>query len=329
MIDERFAVEFDEISALLKKSRRILILGHVDPDGDCLGSMFSLALYLESTGREVKCFAPGDIPELFLTLPGAGSFAGLDDVERFDHDTIIALDSPTVERTQNLVRSGNGETIINIDHHPVNQRYGRVNIVDEKAAATTILVYRMLRRISPESITPQIADCLYLGILMDTGGFRFQNTNGEALTIAGALIESGADAYRLAHDFIFMKKFRTLKLLAPVLESLELHVEGRIAMMEVTLDMLERTGAELSDSEGFVDYGVAIDDVELVALLREIGPKEIRISLRSKSDLDVAVLAGKYGGGGHRKAAGLTIRKDLEAVRSIILEGFREMLDRR
>ncbi len=327
MSGERFEKEFSEMMALLERHDSILVTGHIDPDGDCIGSMFAIALMLEEMGKKVVCYAPGEISDLFLKLPGASMLAGREEASSFEHDLVIAVDSPNTARTEHFARACKDEDVINIDHHPTNEMYGCVNIVDGDAAATTVLVYRFFMSAARDRMTSDIADCLYLGILMDTGGFRFQNVNSEALRISSELIELGARGYDLAHEYIYMKKFSTLKLLGRVLDSLRLHIDGRAATMEVTMEMLERTGTTLKDSEGFVDYGAALDDVELVALFRENVSGEIRVSLRSRNHHDVSALAERFGGGGHVKAAGLTLETDLASARETIVKGFSEMLD--
>ncbi len=327
MSGERFEKEFSEMMALLERHDSVLVTGHIDPDGDCIGSMFAIALMLEEMGKKVVCYAPGEISDLFLKLPGASMLAGREEASSFEHDLVIAVDSPNTARTENFARACENEDVINIDHHPTNEMYGCVNIIDGDAAATTVLVYRFFISAAPEKMTSDIADCLYLGILMDTGGFRFQNVNSEALRVSSDLIGLGARGYDLAHEYIYMKKFSTLKLLGRVLDSLLLHIDGRAATMEVTLEMLERTGTTLKDSEGFVDYGAALEDVELVALFRENAPGEIRVSLRSRNHYDVSALAEKFGGGGHVRAAGLTLETDLASAKETIIKGFAEMLD--
>jgi phosphoesterase RecJ-like protein len=326
MSGERFEKEFASMLELLERHESVLVTGHIDPDGDCVGSMFSIAMLLEAMGKKVICYAPGEISELFLKLPGASTLKGRDEAADFKHDLVIAVDSPNTARTENFARACADEDVINIDHHPTNEMYGCVNIVDGAAAATTVLVYRFFKAMAPEKLTPEIADCLYLGILMDTGGFRFQNVDSEALRIASELIEKGARAYELAHEFIYVEKFATLRLLGLVLDSLRLHHDGRVATMEVTSEMLERTGTTMKDSEGFVDYGAALDDVELVALFRENAPDEVRVSLRSRNHHDVSALAERFGGGGHVRAAGLTIEGSLESAKKTIVDGFGELL---
>ena len=326
MSEERFAREFDTVAALAAERRRVLVLGHVDPDGDCVGSMLALAHYLVGLGSEVICFAPGEMADIYRGLPLARLFAGEDRLDSFEPNLVFALDSPTAARTANLIRRGPGVPVVNIDHHPTNERFGDVNVVDESASAAAILVYRLLARVAPAALTPAVADCLYIGVLMDTGGFRFRNTNAEALAAAARLVELGARPHELAHDFLYVKKLSSLRLLSLSLASLEVRGGGRIGLMHVSQRMLEEAGGIMSDTEGFVDYAASIDDVELAALVRELGPREIRVSLRSRNDFNVAALAETHGGGGHRNAAGFTIRTGLGEAKRIVLDSLEEML---
>lgn len=325
MADERFAKEFDAIAALLGRSARVLVVGHVDPDGDCVGSMLALAEHLVGRGAAVACFTPGEMADVYRALPLARLFVPESAAREFGADLVIALDSPTTARTADIVR-GNGVPVVNIDHHPTNERFGDVNVVDESVCATAILVYRFLARVAPRSLTPETARYLYIGVLMDTGGFRFRNTDAEALAAAARFAELGARPYELAHDFLYAKKLSTLRILARALDSLEVHAGGRIAVMSVSRDMLDAAGGVMSDTEGFVDYAASIDDVELAALLREIGPGETRVSLRSRDSFNVASLAESFGGGGHRNAAGLTLREGLAAARSRITASLEVLL---
>ena len=328
MTERSFAREFAEVASLIEGRRRFLLLGHVDPDGDCVGSMLALAGFLLGRGKEVACYTPGDIADIYRELPLSRLFVGHDALPALRPEMVFALDSPTTARTSDLVRSGD-HPVVNIDHHPTNERYGGINIVDETASATAVLVYRFLETVAPTSITPEIADYLYLGVLMDTGGFRFQNTNAASLAMAARFAELGARPYELAHEFIYVKKIGTLRLLSRSLDSIEVHGGGKIALMRITKAMVAASGAAMADTEGFVDYAASIDDVELAALFREVAPGEIRVSLRSRNGYNVAELAERYGGGGHRNAAGLTIRGAIDAAAASILGGFEEMLARR
>ncbi len=329
MHEERFAGEFDAIANLAASHRRVLILGHIDPDGDCIGSMLAVSSWLIGLGSDVVCFAPGDMAELYRALPLADRFVPEERIASFGPDLVFALDSPTTERTANIVGRGGGVPVVNIDHHPTNERYGDINVVDAAVSAAAILVYRLLARVAPAALTGEVAGYLYIGILMDTGGFRFRNTNAEAFSVAAHLVALGARPHELAHDFLYVKKLSTLRLLSRSLASLEVHGGGRIALMEVSQRMLAEADGVMSDTEGFVDYAASIDDVELAALFREIAPEAVRVSLRSRNDFNVAALAEAFGGGGHRNAAGLTIRRNLAGAKTVVRRALEEMLGRR
>ena len=327
MSEEPFRNEFGEVASLVEDHQRFLILGHVDPDGDCIGSMLALARFLRGKGKRAVCYAPGDISKIYLGLPDAGMLVSRKEIERFDHDVVFTVDSPTPARTADVVEPENGHLVVNIDHHPTNERYGTVNIVEERTSAAAILVYRLLEAIDSGGIDSVIADYLYLGILMDTGGFRFQNTDAESLSCAASLVRAGARPHNLAHDFLFVKTYDSLKLLGSALQSLELHCGGRLAVMEVSSSMIEESGGSMNDTEGFVDYPASVDSIELCALFRELGEREIRVSLRSRSAHDVAEVAERYGGGGHRKAAGLTMRESLADAKSVIVADLSRLLE--
>ena len=327
MSDGRFRDEFGEVAALIERHGRFLILGHIDPDGDCIGSMLALARFLRARGKQAVCFAPGEISGIYLNLPDAEMIVPESEIGQFGQEVVFTLDSPTPARTADIVEPGNSQLIVNIDHHPTNERYGTINIVGEHTSAAAVLVYRLLDAIDPAGIDSVIADYLYLGILMDTGGFRFQNTDAESLSCAASLVELGARPHNLAHDFLFVKTYDSLKLLAGALQSLELHCGGKLAIMEISGAMIAENGGSMSDTEGFVDYPASVDTIELCALFRELGPREIRVSLRSRSTHDVARVAERFSGGGHRKAAGLTIRKSLEEAKSIIIADLSLLLE--
>jgi len=318
--------EIARLVSVIEENSSFLIIGHVDPDGDCIGSMLAMALFLRSKGKEVLCYAPGKSGKDFSTLPGAGMLVDESRIAGFSPRVVFSLDAPTIARTSDVITYEDHRIVINIDHHPSNEFYGDINIVDPRASATAVLVYRILSAIEPDSITRDIADCLYVGILLDTGGFKFQNTDAEVFSTASALVERGARAFELAREFLYVKKLSTLKLLARALDSLEVYAGGKIAFMTITSDMVEENGSSMSETEGFVDYAASVDEVVLSALFREISSNETRVSLRSRDNYDVALFASRFGGGGHRNAAGLTIYKSVEEAKRIILKGLEEIL---
>ncbi len=326
MGEDGFREQFEAIADLIGRYERFLILGHIDPDGDCIGSMFAMARFREALGKQVRCSAPWETAAVYKSLGAASLLSRREELPDFDHEAVFTLDSPTPARTSDLIEPNDGQLVVNIDHHPTNEQYGKINVVEGATSATAVLVYRLLSFIDPERIDEEIAGYLYLGIMMDTGGFRFQNTDSEALTCAAELVERGARPHDLAQEFLFMKGYDSLKLLGRSLGSLELHCDGRLAVMVVTQSMLSGSGGSMNDTEGFVDYPASIESIELCALFREIGESEVRVSLRSRGEYDVSGLADRYGGGGHRNAAGLTIHDDLRTAKSRIIEDLAVLL---
>ncbi len=326
MKEGMFGAEFEKISSLMDGLESFLIIGHVDPDGDCIGSILAIALFLTARGKKVRCFAPGGLPRIYRKLPGSELFVERDQLNRFDHQMVFSLDAPTTARTDEVIGWADDEKVVVMDHHPGNERYGDINIVDENAAATAVIVYRFLSTIGEEEISGEIADCLYLGIIMDTGGFRFNNTDPESLRTASVLMEKGARGYELTQKFIHMNTLDGLKLLGSALESLRTFSHGRIAVMQVTREMLEKNDSSFKATEGFVDYINSIEGVEFCALFRQMGDRETRVSFRSMDDLDVSALAMKYGGGGHRRAAGATIQLSLEDSIREVVQSMQELL---
>ncbi|MDZ7860897.1 MAG: bifunctional oligoribonuclease/PAP phosphatase NrnA [Candidatus Krumholzibacteriota bacterium] len=317
---------FENIRTLINQHKTFILIAHIDPDGDCVGSMLSFAALLENMGKEVGCYIPGGVSGKYKKFPRLESILSEEDVKGFQFEAAFVFDTPTLGRAGDIITPEGDAVIVNIDHHPTNRRFGSINYIKDKTASTTILVYHFLSFTGSESITPEIADYLYLGIVMDTGCFRFQNTDAEALSVASELIKYGARASEITREFFYMKKFRSVKLLSCVLANLQLFEDGKIAVMTLTNSMLDEFNAEAEDTEGFIDYASSIEGVELAAFLREINPERVRASLRSLDDLDVASLAERYGGGGHKNAAGLTLEYDLERSRELIINGFRQIL---
>jgi len=326
LISDKDIQLFENIRTLINRNKTFLLIAHVDPDGDCVGSMLSFAALLEKMGKEVGCYIPGGVSEKYKKFSRLESILSEEDINRFKFEAVFVLDTPTLERAGGIITHEKDAVIVNIDHHPTNMRFGSINYIKDKTASTTILVYHFLSFAYSESITPEIADYLYLGIVTDTGCFRFQNTDAEALSVASELIGYGARASEITREFFYMKKFRSVKLLSCVLANLQLFEDGKVAVMELTNSMLDEFNAELEDTEGFIDYAGSIEGVELTAFLREINTKRVRASLRSLGDLDVSSLAERYGGGGHKNAAGLTFDHGLERSRELVIDGFRQIL---
>jgi phosphoesterase RecJ-like protein len=244
---------------------------------------------------------------------------------------VIACDVGSIERTGAVPTYLNDDVVlVNIDHHPGspgdNAAGQLLNLLDPTYASTTMLAYVLLEAAWPGCVDVDTATCLYVGLITDTGCFRFSNTNSDTLRVGAELAQRGADPGAIAERFMFRRRPEALELLGAVLSTLEFYGDKQLAVLRLTRDMLTRTGARLDETEGFVNYATSLEGVAVAVLLREIEANTTKLSLRSADSFDVAAVARRFGGGGHTKAAGMALDCDVESARdqivSAILEAF-------
>jgi phosphoesterase RecJ-like protein len=302
---------FQEAISIISNNDEFLLTGHVNPDGDCLGSVIALGLALEDMGKKVKWVSEGTLPAMYSILPGADRFCR-PPLQVPEHIIVIALDCAIPGR---LVLANDINVDLNIDHHCSNSMFGRINIVDPEASATGEMVYNLIKALD-RPITPRIALALYIAIATDTGFFRYSNTRPSSLHIAGELAEiGGLDMGQVAEIVHERKKYGTLKLLGKVLERMQLEVDGKVAWIEITQAQLERFKTDLDETEGFVNYCRQVDGAQIGVLFRETEHNDVRVSIRSNSNWDVSKLAAHFGGGGHPRAAGCILTDSLPVAR--------------
>lgn len=298
---------------LIKNSSHIVFASHVNPDADTLGSALGLMHALKGTGKKLTVYNQGELPKTLDFMPG---FELITDVFPKDADLVVALDCGDIKRL------GLGEgayKIVNIDHHASNPLYGDENIVMPKAASTANVVLDFLRycQIRPSA---ESATCLYAALASDTGFFKYESTSEKAFLDAAYLCECGAKADEIARAMTQREPLSKIKLLSKILATLELMAGGKMAYVYLTKQMIEDTGAKQDEADGAVETARSIEGVEVSLFLRELDDGYIRGSLRSKSYIDVNDLAALFGGGGHIRAAGFTIKNELlfaDAARKI------------
>jgi bifunctional oligoribonuclease and PAP phosphatase NrnA len=316
---------------LLESARKILITAHVRPDGDAVGSVAALKLAIEQApGRRVQdgsvdMLFLGPVPEVYqFVLPGPALIWGHDmtgeqvEAGALDrYDWMVVVDTRAVRQLPGIgeyLQKRQKEVLV-IDHHLAGDEIGTVRLIDSGACAAGELVYELIRQ-GGWPMDRRVAAALLVAIGTDTGWFRFENASPRAFRIAAELIEAGAAA-----DEIYQKLFQNdpperLRLLALTLDTLELDTTGRLAVMHITKDMLERSGASRSHVENIVNMPQQIGTVIVTALLVEEEDGGTRCSLRSKSTVDVNAVAQQFGGGGHARAAGLTMPDGLTEART-------------
>jgi phosphoesterase RecJ-like protein len=316
----------DPIIQTIKAAHRILVTSHTDPDGDAVGSLLAMGLALERLGKRTTFFNESPIPAVYQFLPA------VDRIERRlqptdDYDATVVLDCGDLPRIGTAWRSVSRlASIINIDHHVSNTGFGSHRLIDGQACATTEIVYRLIQALGIP-LDKAMATCIYTGILTDTGSFRFSNTNAAAFAISREMMEFGVDPYEVARHVFGSYSLGRIKLLNLALNSIEISRNGKLSLMTVTRGMLEETRTQPEDVDGLINYARRIEDVRVAALIQEQdngrtaadGRLRLHVSLRSDGSVDVAALAGTFGGGGHHSAAGFQIESTLANIKSELL----------
>ncbi len=316
----------DELLQCLKKSRRVLLASHTNPDGDAIGSLVALGLALQRLEKEAVLYNETPIPAVYRFLPMVDRVVRrIENPGRFD--TAVILDCGTLERIGEAAKQVSTlPVILNIDHHVTNTGFGHQRIVDETACATAEILFRIIRRLGVE-MDASIAAAIYTGILTDTGSFRFSNTNQASFAICEKMVGLGVDPYRIAKQVYGTYSLGRIKLLNMALDSIELAPNGKLSMMVLTREMLEETGTRPEDSDGLINYARSIEDVKVAALIQENengaaeaahGPR-YHVSLRSDGSVDVSRFAAAYGGGGHASAAGYSVDGRLSKIKSDLI----------
>ena len=315
--------------AILKKLRagqRFLLTSHINPDGDAVGSSLGLARILRALGKGTLVWSRDEVPGSYRHLKGSDRVHhGMEPPQNFPEsfDAVITLECPELNRS-GLEEHLQGLPIINIDHHLGNEHYGEVNWVDTAAPSLGEMVYRIAQGLMVE-LDKDTATCLYLTLVTDTGGFRFSNSTPSAFHAAAALVEEGAEPTQVSKWLYESQPESAVRLLGEMLQSLE--IDGRVATALVSSEMFKKANATSGDTEGLIDYPRSIDGVDAVAIIRQIGEDELKVSLRSRGEINVEKIARRHGGGGHRNAAGFPATGTLESMRSEITAELKEALD--
>lgn len=315
----------NEIYDLIRHSANIGITFHTSPDGDSLGSALALLQGLRKLGKHAYIISKDRVPELYDFLPYKDEVNAALDAPKDNTDCVVVLDCGNFERVSARLTLHNRKyKLANIDHHMSNGLYGDLNLLDTSAAAVGEIVHKILDALQIE-IDKDMAICLYTSIVSDTGGFKHSNTTTVTHEIVGKLIETGFDFSEI-HRLLFQnKKFNRLKLHGKVIENMYLLFNGEVAVMKLTKAMLDELGLEASDTSDIISLGVDIDTVEVTVLIKEVADG-VKISLRSRSVVDVRKIAEQFGGGGHVRASGLSINKSMVEAEKIIINAIEKEL---
>ena len=316
----------EELLKQLRAGHRFLLISHMNPDGDAIGSSLGLARILRSLGKGAVVWNRDEVPKLYRHLAGSqrvhtGTTPPAGYPESFD--AVIVLECPSLDRT-GLEGAIEDMPVINIDHHLGNEHYGQVNWVDTAAPSLGEMIYRVAGGLMVE-LDEETATALYLTLITDTGGFRFSNSTPAAFEAAAVLVSEGARPDQVAQWLYESHPLSAIKLLTEMLPTLQIHDE-RVATVTITREMFERAGASTGDTEGLIDYPRSIEGVDAAALIRQVDDNQFKVSLRSRGAVDVEKIARRNSGGGHRNAAGYLVEGSLEEIRNRVVEELKAAL---
>ncbi|HJR19237.1 MAG TPA: bifunctional oligoribonuclease/PAP phosphatase NrnA [Actinomycetota bacterium] len=320
------AEDWNAARAAIESASEIVLACHQGPDGDALGSMLALQLALRERGVKAQASWGSDpfvVPKHYTFLPGLDGLSPPEDVPAAP-ELMVTFDCGSYERLGTLEPNAKAShALVCVDHHATNERFGTINLIDPKIAASAALTYKLILKLGIP-LNRDIAICLYTGILTDTGCFKYSNTTPEIHAIAGDLL-----GYDIPHDEIARIVYDThpvgfLKVLALALDRAEVIPDASMIWTWVTREDLERNGIDPEDTDGLIDAVRTADVAEVAAVLKELPDGNYKVSMRAKSTADVGALCESFGGGGHALAAGYTADgKDPRAIAETIAERLR------
>ena len=302
------------------------MVGHIRPDGDCIGSQLGLTLALRNQGKRVTCWNEDALPDKLAFLDPEKLVEQPRRGKKFD--CVIAVDCASFERLGKVGRCiGDRQVFINIDHHASNTRYATINWVSPREPSSGELIFKLLKA-AKWPITPAVADCLFTAVSTDTGSFQYSSTRPGTFHVGAELVTRGANLARICDEVYQSYSLSRVRLLKHVYNHFQLLHNNQIAYFWLKQVDYTRTGAQKDDSEGLIDHIRAIAPVVVACLFEELEPGVTRISLRSKSDhVNVNQIAAQFGGGGHAAAAGARITGSPLSAQRRVLAAVKKALD--
>jgi phosphoesterase RecJ-like protein len=304
-----------QVVELIESKRRFAITSHIRPDGDSLGSSLGLYWLLRALDKDVEVIMRDPVPHAYQQLPGAPDVRVNPAVDSGYHAVFVI-------ECSDITRPGlidlQKQLVVNIDHHSTTALFGSINWIDSTASAVGEMIYNLCKATGVR-VTKEIAECVYTALITDTGSFHYSNTTERTFKVASELVRIGVKPAKIAEAVFASYPWSRIELMGAVLSTARRDETGRVACMRQSLEIQRHANASDEDADGFVNYPLTVGEVEAVALLKEFEPGVYRTSLRSKGDVNVAKVAERFGGGGHRNAAGCTLRGSWEEAETVIV----------
>ncbi len=313
-----------QVVELIETKRKFAITSHIRPDGDSLGSSLGLCWLLRALDKDVEVIMRDPVPHAYQQLPGAKEVRVTPAVDDNYHAVFVI-------ECSDITRPGlidlEKQFVVNIDHHSTTALFGKINWIDSTASAVGEMIYNLCKATGVR-VTKEMAECVYTALITDTGSFHYSNTTERTFKVASELMKSGLKPAKTAEAVFASYPWSRIQLMGAVLSTARRDATGRVAFLRHSLEMQHTAEASDEDADGFVNYPLTVEEVEAVAMLKECEPGVYRTSLRSKGDVNVAKVAEKFGGGGHRNAAGCTLRGTWEEAEEKIIGLLQEAVAR-
>ncbi|TVX93937.1 DHH family phosphoesterase [Paenibacillus agilis] len=324
-----YAHDLDRALTFIQKHDQFLVVAHVNPDGDAISSTVAIGWLLSQWNKSFTMVNANEVPSKLMFLSKADEILVAEQghlKEREPFQAVICVDCADYARIGSISDwVAPNAHILNIDHHPTNDRYGDVALIREDAAATAEILFDLFDRgVIP--LSNEIATILYTGLLTDTGGFRYSNTTPHVMEIASKLLAYGVKGNVIAERLLEAISKPQMNLIQRGLSRLSYASDERIAWLYITPEDMQQTGASNEDLEGLVNYPRNIEGVEVGLLFKEVIPGRVKVSMRSAGDINVAAIAQIFDGGGHVKAAGCTVHLPLEEAIQAVVEQVKQTL---
>ncbi|BFH14784.1 bifunctional oligoribonuclease/PAP phosphatase NrnA [Paenibacillus melissococcoides] len=328
MLSDRYAEDIERACEFLRSCDDALVVSHVQPDGDAISSTLVIGWLLDKWNKTYRLVNENGVPGRLRDLPMAdqiGSYADEDAPEK-KYETVICVDCADYARIGKIANwIAPDARILNIDHHPTNDRYGEAALIRHNAAATAEILYDLLLAAGVE-LDEQVGTMLYTGLLTDTGGFRYSNTTPHVMSVASELLKLGVEGNTIAERLLETMSMAQLKLIQRGLSRLTFTPDQRIGWLFITPEDMRETGAVNEDLEGLVNYARNVEGVDVGLLFKQIDEQSVKVSMRSSERVDVSAIAQSFGGGGHVRAAGCKVSGALDDIIRQVVERVKQEL---
>jgi len=314
---------FKEAREIVKNSKSVYVVAHVNPDGDAIGSTFAVYFALKKLGKDVHVIMPA-YSTVFEFLPGVEH--SVENVKEEEYDLLIALDASDRTRLAMSEEDYNkAKKVIMLDHHQISNPYGDFRYINDLKSSASEIAYLFIKSLEID-FDENIATLLYTGIMTDTGSFNYSNANSDTFRVVADLLDNGAKAVEVCKKLNDTMKEAKLKLIAKTVDNMEVYYDGKMRYSYVSYQEIQELGLGDEDAEGMTNYLRAVEGTEVAVYVRGKSDGSLKVSMRSGGKVDTSKIAIAFGGGGHPRAAGYTMKESLEIEKEKLIKAVGEML---